>query len=91
MPAGTTVNVTLSRELYQYVKSAVKSGRYTSPSEVVQDALRATRDAALREVRRKIEEGLESARRGELLDGDTVFLEIKRRSAERRATAKARR
>ena len=91
MRADTTVNVTLSRELYQFVKSAVRSGRYTSASDVVQDALRETRDAALREVQRKIEEGLESARRGELLDGNGVFLEIRRRSAQRRTAAKARR
>jgi len=85
------MNVTLSRELYQFVRAAVKSGRHASPSEVVRDALRETREAALREVQRKIEEGLESARRGELLEGAAVFQEIKIRSAKRPAAAKARR
>ena len=90
MPSDTTMNVNLSRDLYQFVKAAVKSGRYTSASEVVREALRERRDEALREVQRKIEEGLDSARRGELLDGEAVMQELKELSAARRATAKVR-
>jgi predicted transcriptional regulator len=41
-------------------------------------------------VQRKIEEGLDSARRGELLDGEAVMQELKELSAARRATAKVR-
>ena len=48
MPSDTTMNVNLSRDLYQFVKAAVKSGRYTSASEVVREALRERRDEALR-------------------------------------------
>ena len=83
------MNVNLSRDLFDYVKAAVKSGRYTSASEVVRDSLRETREAALQEVERKIEEGLESIRRGELLEGEEVFPEIRRRSTTRRTAAKA--
>ena len=90
MPSGTTMNVNLSRDLYRFVKAAVKSGRYTSASEVVRDALREKREAALREVERKINTGLASARRGELFDGESVFEEIRVLSAKRRAAAKAR-
>ena len=39
------------------------------------------RDMALREVQRQIEEGLASARRGELLDGEAVMQELRERSA----------
>ena len=42
-------------------------------------------DEALREVQRQIEDGLESARRGELLDGEAVMQELRRLSARRRA------
>ena len=42
-------------------------------------------DEALREVQRQIEDGLESARRGELLDGEAVMRELRRLSAPRRA------
>jgi predicted transcriptional regulator len=41
-------------------------------------------------VQRQIEEGLESARRGELLDGEAVMQELRQLSAARRAAAKVR-
>jgi antitoxin ParD1/3/4 len=84
------MNVNLSRDLYKFVKAAVKSGRYTSASEVVRDALRGKRDEALSEVQRKIEAGLESARRGELFDGDAVMQELRQLSAKRRSAGNAR-
>jgi antitoxin ParD1/3/4 len=84
------MNVNLSRDLYQFVKAAVKSGRYTSASEVVREALRKRRDEALREVQRQIEEGLEAARRGDLLDGEAVMQELRELSAARRAAVKVR-
>jgi antitoxin ParD1/3/4 len=90
MPSDTTMNVNLSRDLYQFVKAAVKSGRYTSASEVVREALRERRDEALREVQRQIEEGLKSARRGDLLDGEAVMQELRQLSAARRAAVKVR-
>ena len=73
------MNVNLSRDLYEFVKAAVESGRYTSASEVVRDALREKRDRALRRVERKIEEGLSAVRRRELLDGEAVIRELKAR------------
>ena len=89
MPSDTTMNVNLSRDLYKFVKSAVRGGRYTSASEVVRDALREKRDHALREVERKIEQGLASARRGELTDGADVMRELRAMSRARRtATGK---
>ncbi|MGA2772064.1 MAG: type II toxin-antitoxin system ParD family antitoxin [Bryobacteraceae bacterium] len=90
MPSDTTMNVNLSRDLYQFVKAAVKSGRYTSASEVVREALRERRDEALREVQQQVEEGLESARRGDLLDGEAVMQELRELSAARRAAVKVR-
>ena len=89
MPSDIAINVNLSRDLYDFVKAAVKSGRYASSSEVVRDALRSKRDEALREVERKIEEGLASARRGEALDGDAVMRRLREHSAARRRAAKA--
>ena len=67
------MNVNLSRDLYKFVKAGVKSGRYTSASEIVREALRDKRDEALREVERKIEAGLASARQGESLNGNVVM------------------
>jgi len=86
---GTTMNVNLSRDLYAFVKAAVKSGRYTSASEVVREALRQKRDEALREVERKIEEALESARRGDVLDGPAVMAELREHSRRSPISAKS--
>lgn len=73
------MNVRLSPELEQLVQSKVKSGRYNSASEVVREALRLLEqrdeDYALRkeEIPKQIEEGWQSAKRGEFVDGDEVF------------------
>jgi antitoxin ParD1/3/4 len=90
MPSDTTMNVNLSRDLYRFVRAAVQSGRYASASEVVRDALRERRDNALREIQRKIEEGLKSARDGNLLDGEAVIGELRELGQRRRVGRKAR-
>lgn len=91
MPSKTTLKVDVGADLYNFVKAAVATGGYSSASEVVQDALRQKRDNALRSLERMIEEGLESARRGELIDGDEVMRELRELSARRRAAARRRR
>lgn len=62
-------------------------GVYQSPNEVLAAALQALdqRDQALAKIRAQIDEGFAQAKRGELLDGDEVFQEIRRRGNERRS------
>jgi antitoxin ParD1/3/4 len=73
------MNVHLTPELEQLVQSKVKSGRYNSASEVVREALRLLeqRDEVFTlrkdEIRKQIEEGWQSAKRGEIAIGDDVF------------------
>lgn len=73
------MNFDLTAELEQLVQSKVKSGQYGSANEGVQEALRLLqqRDEVFilrkEEVRQKIEEGWDAARRGEFVDGDEVF------------------
>jgi antitoxin ParD1/3/4 len=69
------MNIHLTRELEQLVHDKVQSGRYNSASEVVREALRLMEERDLRkqEIRRKILEGLDSQRLGQLLDGEAVF------------------
>lgn len=81
MPMRTSLNVSLTPELEQFVQSRVASGRYQTASEVI-------REAALEELRAKIRRGGEQADRGEVFDGDAVFEEIRQLSARRRAEAK---
>lgn len=88
MANRTTLNISLTPELEQFIATRVASGRYQSASEVVREGLRLleerelARQAALDEVRRKIAVGLEQAKRGELLDGEEVFRKLERRLSE---------
>jgi antitoxin ParD1/3/4 len=86
----TTVNVSITPELDQFLQSRVKSGRYQTTSEVVREALRLLerqereRDEALRHLKTKLKRGAAQAVRGVLLDGDEVFDELREMINERR-------
>jgi antitoxin ParD1/3/4 len=79
----TTVNVSLTPELDAFLQSRVESGRYQTTSEVVREALRLLerqerdREEALAQLKAKLERGIAQADRGELLDGDEVFEELR--------------
>lgn len=85
MAGRVTLNVSLTPELDDFVASKVASGKYLSASEVVRDGLRLleerdqVRQAAVIEVRRKIEQGLASLDRGEGIDGEQAFENLKAR------------
>ena len=81
------MNVSLTPELEKLVEDRVKSGRYTSASEVIREALRlldridqAQRQALL-DLNRRIDEGLAQAERGEVIGGE----ESRRRTRAARA------
>jgi len=84
------MNVSLTPELEKLVQDKVKTGRYNSASEVVREALRLLeeqdqlRALRLEEVRKKIAEGLEALDRGEGLDGDEAFEQLRKKSQARR-------
>ena len=89
------MNVDLTPELEQIVQTQLNSGRYISATEVVQEALRLLeqRDEAVTlrkgKIRDQIEEGWQSAKFGEFVDGDEVFdridaeLDVMERAARR--------
>ncbi len=76
------MNVSLTPELEQFVADKVKSGRYNSASEVIQEALRLLeereelRNIQKQKLRQKIAQGLDQLDRGEGLPGDEVFAEL---------------
>ena len=86
----TTVNISITPELDVFLQSRVQSGRYQTTSEVVREALRLLkrhereRDEAFRQVKAKLQRGADAAERGELLDGDEVFDELREMIEERR-------
>jgi antitoxin ParD1/3/4 len=76
------MNVNLTPELEKLVHKKVKTGRYNSASEVVREALRlmeaqdSVRSAQLEELRRRINDGLESLNRGEGVDGERFMARL---------------
>jgi antitoxin ParD1/3/4 len=75
MAEGNPMNVSLTPELEVMVNEKVKSGLYTSASEVIREALRLlrrfdeTRQRELEELNRQIDEGLAQAKRGQVIGG----------------------
>src|ERR1700723_459202 len=86
----TTVNVSITPELDSFLQSRVKSGRYQTTSEVVREALRLLerhkqeREETLNQLKQRLERGAGEAERGELIDGDEVFDELREMIEERR-------
>jgi antitoxin ParD1/3/4 len=94
MANRTTVNVSLTPQLDAFLQSLVKSGRYQTTSEVVREALRLLQrqekewDEAFKQLKTKLERGAAQAKRGELLDGDQIFEELRELIEERRRARK---
>lgn len=76
------MNVSLTPELENLVHVKVASGRYTSASEVIREALRLmeqrdnVQELHREQIRRKIAAGAASLRAGEGADGEDVFARI---------------
>lgn len=70
------MNVSLTPELEKLVQAKIATGRFHSVDEVVEEALRLLkrqeidREADLRELRARMDEGLASLDRGEWVDGE---------------------
>lgn len=84
-----TMNINLTPQLEEMVRQKVSSGFYNSASEVVREALRLmeredqVRAASLAQLRRDIQEGIDSGSAG-AMDAEA----IKRRGRERLAAMK---
>ncbi len=83
------MQITLNRpDLARFVEEKVRSGEYTTPEAVVENALATFRlhERILSsggELQRLIAEGQAEADRGELLDGEEVFRNLLARNAQR--------
>lgn len=73
------MNVSLTTELEKLVHSKVETGRYTSASEVIREALRLMeerdqmQELHKEEIRQKISQGMGSLQAGKGMDGEAVF------------------
>lgn len=87
------MNVSLTPELEKFVQDKVESGRYTSASEVVREALRllekkdqrdAERDEALKAFQAELDRRIAEADAGGWIDGEEAFARLRARSEARR-------
>lgn len=84
------MNVHLGPMFDQFVADLLKTGLYQTQSEVVREGLRLlkereeVRQLRLAELRKEIAMGSAEAGRGESVDGDETFAEIRKRGAERK-------
>jgi antitoxin ParD1/3/4 len=84
------MNVSLTPELDKFVADKVASGRYTSASEVVREALRLlereekSREEQIADFNRELRRRIESADRGEYVTAEDSLRRIRAKSAERR-------
>ena len=84
------MNVSLTPELESFVQTKVTSGRYTSASEVVREVLRLlenseqARAIQLEGFRSEVGRRLTSLDRGRGMDAETVFAQIRKKSALRK-------
>ena len=75
------MNVHLTPELKGFVESEVASGRYSSASEVIREALRLLLDERRwrEDVRAKIASGYAQAKAGKSTDGEAVAKRLRKR------------
>jgi len=87
------MNVSLTPELEKFVQEKVESGRYTSASEVVREALRLLekqeersreRDEALKAFQAELDRRIAEADAGKTMDGEEVFARLREKSKARR-------
>ena len=80
------MNVSLTTQLEELVQQKVSSGRYNSASEVIREALRLLeerdelKELKLQALKKDIALGLDQADRGEIVDADQVFAELRKRN-----------
>lgn len=72
------MNISLTPHLEKFINDRLASGRYTSASEVVRESLRLLeqQESARRSLQGQLRKGLHQARRGKLLDGETVLADL---------------
>ncbi len=79
--------VSLTPHLEEFIQREVKTGRYSSPSEVIREAVRLLQERKQlsrsrdEEIRQGIRLAREQMERGEVHDGDEVFRELRGESA----------
>jgi antitoxin ParD1/3/4 len=89
-----SMNISLPGELEQFVENQVSLGAYSTPSEVVGDALRLLqlhdreRQALVDDLRKNVAVGIDQLDRGDTVSAAEVFAELRERNARVQAGAR---
>lgn len=84
------MNVNLGPVFDQFVSDLLKTGYYQSQSEILREGLRLLKEREevkqlrIAELRKQIAIGAAEADRGEFVDGEEVFADIRKRSGARK-------
>ena len=84
------MNVSLTPELEKFIADKVATGRYTSASEVVREALRLlereekSREEQIAEFNRELQARMDAMDRGDYVTAEEFEREMRERSAQRR-------
>ena len=74
------MNISLTRELEEYVVAQVKTGHYTSASEVVREALRnQIRQSMVQQLDQRVSAGRQQVADGRLVPANRDYFEGKRK------------
>jgi len=83
------MNISLTKELEEYVSSQVRSGHYSSASEVVREALRAhLREKAERDLQGRIAQARADVAAGAITEATPEFFERSRQRIRQGAGSK---
>ena len=81
------MNIDISEQNQQHIRQKIKSGRYSSPDDVIARALQLLDEhdkeleLELADMRAKVQKGVEQADAGQLIPASQVFDELRRRNA----------
>lgn len=87
------MNVSLTPELEQFIQSQIESGKYTSADEVVLAGIRLLEErdriykGRFEELQKEVRIGIEASEQGQVVDGETVFRQLRQRLQQRRTQA----
>ncbi|MFB8787379.1 MAG: type II toxin-antitoxin system ParD family antitoxin [Potamolinea sp.] len=84
------MNISLTTEQAKFIQEKIKTGRYSTTAQVINEALRLLEERErhyqtwLEETRQKAAVGIEQLERGEGIDGETVIANLRKKLAKAR-------
>jgi antitoxin ParD1/3/4 len=87
------MNLTFTPELEQFIQDQVLSGKYSSPEAVILAAVKLLKiqeniyQGRFAELQQEIMLGVAASERGEVIEGETLFLQLQQKLNQRRETS----